>query len=171
MTQSKHSKELILYSIHKMDDNTARIAKCLNQLSEEELWKRPNLASNSMGNLILHLCGNISQYIISSLGNKPDLRARDEEFSAIGGPNKMELLDKLKATIKKANDVIKKVTETEILRVRSVQGFQYSGIAIISHVVEHYSYHTGQFAFWTKLLRDVDLNFFDGVDLNIKNEA
>jgi len=154
----------------RMNENTPRIAKCLDQLSEEEVWQRPNAASNSMGNLILHLCGNITQYIISSLGGKEDLRVRDEEFSANGGYSKKDLIQKLQSTVEAANEVIQNTSEDELLRVRPVQAYEFSGLGNIIHAVEHYSYHTGQIAFWTKLVKNKDLGFYAGVDLNKKGK-
>jgi uncharacterized damage-inducible protein DinB len=164
------SEEFKEQSIQDMLENGPRIKKCMNELSEEEIWKRPNESSNSVGNLILHLCGNMTQYIISSLGGKKDLRERDSEFAARTGYSKEELLTKLESTVDQCVNVIKGLSEEQLLQERSVQGFEYSGIGNIIHVVEHYSYHTGQIAFWTKLLRDQDLGFYTGFDLNKKNE-
>ncbi|MBN8680225.1 MAG: DUF1572 family protein [Chitinophagales bacterium] len=152
-----------------MEMNTPRIAKCLAELSEEELWQRPNEASNSVGNLMLHLCGNITQYILSSLAGRPDQRMRDAEFAAEGGYTKAELLQKLQETVNAATQVIRQASREEMLRERTVQGFQMSGIAIAVHVCEHYSYHTGQIAFWVKLLKSKDLGFYAGINLNAKN--
>lgn len=157
-------------SIHRIELNTPRIVKCLAELTEEEVWQRPNDVSNSIGNLILHLCGNIRQYAISSLGGKEDTRERDKEFSATGGYTKAELLNKLETTVAEAIQTIKDSTEENLLLVRSVQGFTYSGIGIIVHVTEHYSYHTGQIVFWTKLLKNKDMGFYAGMNLNIKNK-
>lgn len=153
-----------------MEENTPRIEKCLAELSEEEVWQRPNPASNSVGNLILHLCGNITQYAIASLGNRPDARDRDAEFAAEGGFSKSELLEKLTSTVNQAVETIRSASREELLRERTVQGFDMSGIGIIVHVCEHYSYHTGQIAFWTKILKNKDLGFYAGVDLTVKNE-
>ncbi len=169
MNTSFHA-EFILQGLLRLNENTPRIKKCLDQLNESEIWKRPNNSSNSVGNLILHLCGNITQYIISSLGKADDIRNRDAEFSATGGYTKNELLELLNKTVQKAGEIIRNCSYDELMRERSVQGFNFSGIGIIIHVVEHYSYHTGQIAFWTKLLKDQDLGFYDGYDLNIKNE-
>lgn len=156
--------------ILRMEENTPRIEKCLTELTEAEVWQRPNPASNSVGNLILHLCGNITQYAIASLGNKMDLRDRDAEFAAEGGLSKADLLEKLTWTVREAVETIRRASKEELLRARLVQGFEMSGIGIIVHVCEHYSYHTGQIAFWTKLLKNKDLGFYAGLDLNIKNE-
>lgn len=169
MERNSLTGEIKAQIIFRMEENTPRIEKCLAELTEAELWQRPNAASNSIGNLILHLCGNIGQYVISSLGNRPDARERDAEFAAKGGFTKAELLDKLRATLKEAVETIRLADEAELLRVRTVQGFDMSGIGIMVHVCEHYSYHTGQIAFWTKLLKNKDLGFYAGFDLNVKN--
>ena len=163
--------EFIAQAIHRIDENTQKLETCIQELNETEIWKRPNLHSNSVGNIILHLCGNIRQYAISSLGNSKDVRERDKEFSADGGYAGPELLKKLTDTIEHAKNVIQNTTEEELFRERKVQGYTHSGIGIILHVTEHYSYHTGQIIFWTKLLKDKDLGFYAGIDLNVKNEV
>lgn len=164
------TREFIFQSIHRIELNTPRITRCLNELSEEEVWYRPNGSSNSIGNLILHLCGNITQYIISSIGDEPDNRERDKEFAATGGFSKAELLSKLEYTISTAVEVIRNCNEESLLRVRSVQGFTYTGIGNIIHVTEHYSYHTGQIALLTKIMKNKDLGFYAGLNLNAKNQ-
>ena len=167
----KFIEEFIGQAIHRIDENTQKVATCIQELNESEIWKRPNLHSNSVGNIILHLCGNIRQYAISSLGNNKDVRERDKEFSADGGNSGSELFIKLTDTIEQAKNVIQSTTEEELLRERKVQGYTHSGIGIILHVTEHYSYHAGQIIFWTKLLKDKDLGFYAGIDLNVKNEV
>jgi uncharacterized damage-inducible protein DinB len=164
------SKEFIEQSIFRMEENNVRIEKCLAMLNEEEIWKKPNPSSNSVGNLILHLCGNIRQYIVSSLGKTEDSRMRDKEFSATGGFPKKELLGKILGTVEEANHTLKGLNGADLIARKSVQGYDLSGIGIIIHVVEHYSYHTAQIAFWTKLLKDKDLGFYTDQDLNIKNK-
>jgi uncharacterized damage-inducible protein DinB len=163
-------KEFIDQFIQRIDENNQKIITCLKELEEAETWKRPNQNSNSVGNIILHLCGNIRQYAISSLGQIEDIRERDKEFSADGGYSKSELLKKLTDTVEQAKNIIKNSSEAELLRKRQVQGFTHSGVGIIVHVTEHYSYHTGQIIFWTKLLRDKDLGFYANINLNKKNE-
>lgn len=164
------SQDFKSQSLHYLHINTPRIAQCLDLLSEEEVWQRPNASSNSVGNLILHLCGNIRQYIISGLGEQPDGRERDAEFTATGGVPKKELLQKLEDTVQEAAAVIEACDEENLLAERVVQGFPLSGTAIVIHVVEHYSYHAGQIAFWAKLLKDKDLAFYGASDLNAKNQ-
>ncbi len=169
MMEKELSIEFINQSIFRMDENTHRIHLCLEALPEEAIWQRPNASSNSIGNLILHLCGNIGQYAVSSLSGRADARQRDAEFAATAGPGKLALLERLTETVEDAKACIKLLDATELLRMRMVQGFQLSGMGIIIHVTEHYSYHTGQIAFWTKYLQDRDLGFYAGIDLNVKN--
>ena len=163
--------EFVNECIFRLDENPPRIEKCLNLLNEKEIWIRPNESSNSIGNLILHLCGNIRQYAISSLGNKPDVRERDLEFEARNGLSKVQLLQMFNQTIHEAKEVIYSLNTEDWLRKRTVQGFVFSGIGILIHVVEHLSYHTGQIAFFTKDLKNKPLGFYDELDLNLKNES
>jgi uncharacterized damage-inducible protein DinB len=165
------ANEFIEQSIYRIEKNTPKIIKCLDQLTEEQIWMRPNEASNSIGNILLHLCGNIRQYAISALGDQPDIRERDKEFSTEGGYNKEELLKKLTGTLNEAINIMRNVDEVRLMKLYSAQGFTFSGVGIIVHVTEHYSYHTGQVIFWTKQLTGHDLGFYSQVDLNKKNRA
>ncbi|WP_299209006.1 DinB family protein [uncultured Dokdonia sp.] len=137
---------------------------------EDIFWKRPNNASNSMENQILHLCGNMTQYVISSLGEQEDTRDRDTEFQIAGSYTKEVLLEKLKTTVAAVKETIINATEEQLLKKRDVQGFHFSGMGCVIHAVEHYSYHTGQIAFWVKQLINSPLGFYDGLDLTIKND-
>lgn len=160
--------EFVSQACYRMDESTRMLRTALEELDEADVWKRPNASSNSIGNLLLHLCGNIRQYAISALGSTEDLRERDAEFAARGGLDKATLLEKLLATVDEAQATIRNADAANLLRVRSVQGFRLSGLGIVLHVVEHYSYHTGQIAFWTKLLKDKDLGFYAGIDLTVR---
>jgi len=162
-------KEFIDQSLKTMDENTSKIKACMIQLDDKEIWFRHNEHVNSVGNIILHLCGNIRQYIISSLGGAPDVRERDLEFSTAGGFTNEELTAKWQDTIREATMIIARVSPENLLRHRIVQGTEHSGISIIVHVTEHYSYHTGQIIFLTKLYKNIDMGFYAGIDLNQRN--
>lgn len=165
---NKEFKEQIIY---RLNESTRMISLCFDQLPEEDIWKRPNTNSNSIGHLIVHLCGNITQYVIASLGGLEDNRERNKEFTEEKTHSKEQLLEKLKSTLYRAKEIIQNISEEELLRKREVQGFTFSGIGILIHVTEHYSYHTGQIAFWIKQLKDKkSLGFYDGIDLSIKNK-
>lgn len=162
--------EFLKNSIYRLDEDTRMIKISLDAVSESVIWKKPNVSSNSIGNQMVHICGNMTQYIIASLGEQDDFRKRDEEFSMTGGLTKIQLVQKLEDTVDKAKRVLTGCNKKQLIKKREVQGFNLSGIGIVIHAVEHYSYHTGQIAFWTKLLINKDLGFYDGRDLNIKNE-
>ncbi|WP_020567910.1 DinB family protein [Neolewinella persica] len=149
-------------SIHFLNWNLERIGRCLDELTEEQVWLRPNGSSNSVGNQVLHLCGNISQWMLTGLGDAPDHRERDMEFAAAGGFSKEQLSARLTGAIAESITVITGLKEEDITRIRPVQAYQHDGLFILIHVVEHLSYHTGQIIFWTKALKDVDLDLYGG---------
>jgi uncharacterized damage-inducible protein DinB len=168
--ESQLIEELVKNALYRMDESTRMIKKSLENVTDNEIWQKPNDSLNSIGNLILHLCGNMTQYIISSLGEMEDKRNRDAEFQTKDGLTKDESIKKLENTVDDAKRVIFDAKPEQLVKIRSVQGFSFSGVGVIMHAVEHFSYHTGQIAFWVKLLRDKDLGFYDGMDLNTKNE-
>jgi uncharacterized damage-inducible protein DinB len=162
-------KEFIDQTIKTIDENTSKIKACMKQLDEKDIWFRHNEHINSVGNMILHLCGNIRQYIISSLGGAPDIREREIEFSTVNGFTNAELTAKWQDTMHEAVTIITHTSAENLLRHRVVQGSTLSGIGIIIHITEHYSYHTGQIIFLTKMYKNVDMGFYNGIDLNQRN--
>lgn len=154
---------------YRMLESVRMIEKSLIHVRDEDMWHKPNSKLNSMANLLLHLSGNIRQYVISSLGETADLREREKEFTKISDTGKQELLQAFKDTVQEALEVISICSEEELLRKREVQGFELDGLGIVLHVVEHLSYHTGQIAFWVKYSQEKDLGFYDGHDLNRLN--
>ncbi len=157
-------------TIFRIEESTRMIGLALEKISDEHVWQRPNNSSNSIGNQLLHLCGNMTQYVISNIGEKPDMRDRDAEFDATEGYTKDTLLKMLITTATEVIVTIKHASEAQLLKKRHVQGFYFSGMGAIIHAVEHYSYHTGQIAFWVKELVDAPLGFYDGQDLNATNK-
>jgi len=147
------------------DESLPRILKCMDQLSNEQIWWRPNESSNSIGNLVLHLCGNMSQWIYSGLGGFPDHRTRQSEFDDRSVVDKHELREMLVLTMEKLKPGILNLKEEELLQSRPVQTFIETGLTILIHVTEHFSYHTGQIAYITKLLTDKPLGFYEGISL------
>jgi len=136
-----------------------RIARCLTMLSEKEIWWRGNATSNSVGNLVLHLQGNVRQWIISGLGGSPDRRERDKEFAEHGPISRWKLLALLKRTVTEACRVLETLPPHDLSRMRQIQRFRVTGFKAVAHVTEHFAYHTGQIAYATKLLRRRDLKF------------
>ncbi|HVB29820.1 MAG TPA: DUF1572 family protein [Terriglobia bacterium] len=136
-----------------------RIIRCLKLLSEEEIWWRPNRASNSVGNLVLHLQGNVRQWIICGLGGQADQRDRDREFTERGSVPRRALLAGLRKTLKEADQVLAKIGEPDLARQFSIQGFEVTGLQVVCHVAEHFAFHAGQIIFVTKLKCRKDLRF------------
>ena len=150
------------FSVEKLKQLESRIQECLNRLSEEEIWWRGSNESNAVGNLILHLCGNLRQWILSGIGGEPDTRQRDLEFAKVARPGRDELSQLLSDTVQKVVTIIAAVPADK-LRSRDrfgVQGYETSVLEAIYHVVEHFSMHTGQIVYATKLLRNQDLGFY-----------
>jgi uncharacterized damage-inducible protein DinB len=135
------------------------IVKSLQQLSEEEIWWRPNSASNSAGNLVLHLCGNVRQWIVSHLGGVEFKRERDREFSEQGPIPRNKLVTQLRRTVRDACRVLARLSDDSLAGKHTIQGLHVTGLDAVFHVVEHFGYHTGQIIYITKLKRAQDLRF------------
>ena len=142
-----------------------RIHTCLNKLTEEQIWWRPNAASNSVGNLVLHLAGNVRQWVIAGIGGQQDMRDRNAEFEAQGPMPLRELVIVLDKAMADIRPVIDGVTPAELLQRKPVQVFEETVLTILVHVTEHFSYHTGQIAWITKMLTEQQVGFYEGQDL------
>jgi uncharacterized damage-inducible protein DinB len=145
----------------------ARIRRCLDELEDEEIWHRPGATTVSIGNLILHLAGNVRQWIVASLGGAVDDRRRQEEFDTQGPLPRAELLARLDAAVDEALAVIEALKPADLLAPHRIQGFEETGLSAILHVVEHFSYHVGQISLMTKLAKSVDLGYYDDDQLDI----
>jgi len=162
--------EFISNCCYRLDESLRMIKISLDTISEEQVWQKPNDSLNTIGNLILHLCGNMTQYGIASLNETVDERQRDVEFSTKGGFTKKELLKKLETTVNEVKKTLQNTSAERLVSLKKVQGFEFSGIGNSIHLVEHFSYHTGQIAFWVKLLNNKPLGFYDGLDLTVLND-
>ena len=155
-------KEYIQYSRQRLTkEYLPRIQHCLNELSDDEIWWRAHETDNSVGNLILHLSGNVQQWIISGIGGAHDARDRPKGFSERGPISKTELLKKLEATLHEADRVLEQFDLSKLLEVRHIQKYDITCLDAISHVVEHFAQHLGQIIYITKLRKGVDLKFYN----------
>lgn len=121
-----------------------KIRLALSAMPESALWARANASSNSAGNLVLHLAGNVRQWIVSGVGGAPDVRTRDAEFAAQGGHTRDALLAHLDAACAEAVAVFDRLDAAALGETRQIQGRATTVMAAIYHVVEHFSTHTGQ---------------------------
>jgi len=137
-----------------------KIEKCLDLLSEEDVWWRSHETNNSVGNLLLHLSGNVRQWIVSGIGGAPDSRQRPLEFSERNPIPKEIVWSKLQDAVADASQVLKTFPAGQLLEKRNIQGFDNTALQAIFHVVEHFSLHTGQIIYITKLRQGRDLKFY-----------
>jgi len=138
-----------------------KIEGCISMLTEDEVWHRPNQQSNSVGNLLLHLAGNIRQWILTGVCGESDVRDRPSEFAATGSIPRVDLLSSLRVAVGEVDAALQTLDPAELLTLRTVQGYDVLVIDAIYHVVEHFSMHTGQVVWITKSLTGRDLRFYD----------
>jgi uncharacterized damage-inducible protein DinB len=150
--------EFLRFSGEKLTELCGRIETCVAKLTPEQIWTRGAENENAVGNLMLHLAGNVRQWIICGVGGAEDRRDRDSEFDARSGA---DALERLRATVSEAVEVLKALPHEGLGERRTIQK-RYEGtlLAAIYHVVEHFSMHTGQIIFATKLLTGADLEFY-----------
>lgn len=146
-----------------------RLRKAVEPLSQEQIWWRPNAASNSIGNLVLHLNGNVWQWLVASFNRLHDERDRPGEFSATGDLSAADLLARLGQTIDEAAKVLARLTPEELLATWHIQGYTVSGLAAVYQVVEHFGLHYGQIVYVTKMQEGRDLGFYS--ELNKSSRA
>jgi uncharacterized damage-inducible protein DinB len=141
-----------------------RLKACVEVLSDEQVWWRANEACNSVGNLILHLNGNVRQWLVDSFEGREDQRDRPAEFAAEGGLTAAALLERLGATLDGAREVLERLTEAELVARYEIQGYNVSGLEAVYQVVEHFGLHYGQIAYIAKSLSGRDLGFYRELD-------
>jgi len=148
------------FSVRKLRQLAERIVQCLDRLDEEEVWARGGNHENAVGNLLLHLAGNVRQWILSGVGGAPDTRQRDSEFAARGSLSKAELVSQLTETVNEAAAVLESLPPGRLTQSMSPQGYQVTLLEGIYHVVEHFAQHTGQIIYVTKMFTGRDLEFY-----------
>jgi uncharacterized damage-inducible protein DinB len=141
-------------------DFLPKLLKCASDLSEDDLWWRPNEASNSVGNLLLHVCGNLRQWIVGGAGGGSLERDREAEFGARGSRSKAELISLVETTAREVDRVLADLREDTLMDRIEVQGFDVTRLQAVYHSIEHFSYHLGQIAYVTKLRSGKDLGIF-----------
>mgnify|MGYP000639807866 CR=1 FL=1 len=148
------------------EESYARIFKCLEVMDDPQIWFAPNKNIPSVGNLILHLCGNMRQWVLSGLGNKLDNRDRDSEFIPQQDIRKCDLIFLMENVRVNIREVLIELPEDFETRKVKIQGFNETGFTVLTHVMEHFSYHTGQITTLTKLQQNMDTGYYKGFDLN-----
>ena len=144
-----------------VSDYLPKIERCVEKLTDEQIWWRANDESNSIGNLILHLCGNARQWIVCGVGSQPDNRNRDAEFEQRDQIPRDELLRLLRTTLAEVEATLRTVDPGLVLEHRKIQGHDVDILEAVFHVTEHFSMHTGQIIMLTKMLTASDLQFYE----------
>ena len=139
----------------------SKIEKSISKLNDEQIWWRPNENSNSIANLLLHLNGNVRQYLIAGVGEKIFERNRELEFNERKNISSNILLNQLKETVNEATEILNNLDLEKLTEVRIIQGKEKTLLDAIYHSVEHFSMHTGQIIFISKLLLNEDLEFYE----------
>ncbi|HEY2861102.1 MAG TPA: DUF1572 family protein [Terracidiphilus sp.] len=149
-----------------LDQSWPRLRACVESLSDEQVWWRPNPSSNSIANIMLHLNGNVTQWLIVSFTHAEDARDRPAEFSRTEGLSGAALIDMLAATMERLSTTLDQLTEADLRTEFHIQGYHVTGLEAIYHVVEHFALHYGQIAYITKMLRSEDLGFYKELNAN-----
>lgn len=153
-------KTFLDFSVRKLTLLASRLADCLGRLNDEQVWARACDTENAVGNLVMHLCGNVRQWVISGIGGAVDVRHRPSEFAAEGGITASELKQKLDETVTEAVRVIQGISSERLAERLTIQGYDVTVLEAIYTVVEHFAQHTGQVIYATKALTGLDLGYY-----------
>ena len=138
-----------------------KLRHCVNALPPEAVWARPNDGSNSIGNLLVHLAGNVTEWILGGVGGQTISRYRAGEFAQKTGRDASKLLDDLEAVLRKADSVLAELTAKDLERSIVIQGRETTVLGAIYHVVEHFAMHTGQIVLLTKIYAPGKIRFYE----------
>ena len=156
--------EFVGVSRRELKEQLRRIEACVDLLTIDQLWARRHETENTVGNLILHLRGNVRQWIVCGVGGRPDDRDRTAEFSARERLAADELLAPLRETLAETDAVLGSLSVQDLMESRRIQGHQLTTLHAIYHVVEHFSGHVGQIIWATKQATGRDLGFYRYLD-------
>jgi uncharacterized damage-inducible protein DinB len=152
--------EFVNVSASQLEKHLGRIEDCVGKLTSEQFWTRYGENQNAIGNLVLHLTGNVRQWILSGVGGAPDTRVRQVEFSTRTPAPAADLMKTLRTTVEEATAVIRGLSAEALMQRITVQGYEVTKLEAVYHVVEHFSGHSFQIIFATKLLTGADLEFY-----------
>lgn len=155
--------EFLDYSAKKLDQMCERVEACMAKLTPEQAWHRGSENENAAGNLVLHLTGNVRQWILTGIGGEPNTRDRDAEFAARGEGEQRDLgriARDLRVAVDAALELLGKLPRERLMERVEIQQHRVTVLEAIYHVVEHFSGHTGQIIFITKAYSGQDLGFY-----------
>ena len=147
-------------SRHQLRERVRRIEICLSKLSTTQIWSRQHEIENAIGNLVLHLAGNVRQWIVCGIGGEEDRRDRDAEFSHRDSLPAAEILARLRQAVDEADAVLDRLSGRDLLARHRIQVYEVTALHAVYHVVEHFAEHTGQIVWATKRMTGEDLRFY-----------
>ena len=138
-----------------------KLRLAVEALPDAALWWRANEESNSVGNLLLHLNGNVRQWMLSGVAGQANERHRAEEFAARTGGSASALLTELNRTLDDVDRALSAVTSEQLTESRTIQGREITVLDAVLHVVEHFSYHLGQIVVIAKMQQPDAVHFYE----------
>jgi len=160
-------RQFLTFAANTLRDHyLPKIKEAVAMLSEEELWARESDNTNSVGNLLMHLTGNVRQHIGSGVGGRPDDRIRPKEFAARGGATASSLILELELAVQEAYHTIATLDPRMLSDERVIQGNKVSLLKDIFHVVEHFAYHTGQIVYVVKALKQHSFPWYNHLEIS-----
>ena len=153
-------------AVARLRQQESRIHDCLSRLTDEQIWARGNENSNSIGNLVLHLIGNLGQWVVAGVGGQMDVRDRDSEFSTKSGYSAAQLSSRLKARLDEVVWILETLPPSRLMEQVTPQGYSLPVMEVITHITEHFYHHGGQIMLLTKLYLNVDLGYYKHLNSN-----
>ena len=152
---------------HLFIEGKQRIAKCLACIPEALIHQSPNAQITPVANQVVHLNGNIRQWLGEGLLGCAYTRARHQEFQAsdLTSEQLMLLWEELE------QDLVPHVSKLDRLNLHTavcIQGFHTTVLGAWLHVLEHFSYHVGQMSLLAKYYSNQDLGYYEGLDLEVQ---
>lgn len=155
------------FELRVFTESYPRIQKCLSTVSQKQLWEAPNENMVSIGCLVKHLLGNAQQWLLAGVLDKEFTRNRDAEFVSEPELSKEDLIVQMKSVQERISENLKNLTDDQLSRKLTIQGFDTTGFSAMVNVIEHFSYHTGQISLLTKLFQNIDLGYYDNHNLDV----
>jgi hypothetical protein len=168
--EEKDSAQLLLTEVvARMRTWLDRAIHCIDQLDETQVWYRPNASSNAIGNLVLHLVGNLRQWILGGIDNQPDTRDRPLEFKTTYGYSKNQLRNLLKHTVEQCCKAVQEMPASRVTERKRIQGVDVTLAHAVVMAVSHLGLHVGQIQYIGKmLLSDAYVESWKPPETNVK---
>jgi uncharacterized damage-inducible protein DinB len=143
------------------DEYRVKLRTAVQAIPPDRLWWRPNEESNSAGNLLVHLAGNLGQWMLAGVGGRPSTRNRAAEFAARDGADAATLLADLERVLDDVDAVLRGITHERLLERCAIQGREITVLDAVFHVTEHFSTHLGQIILLAKMAAPGRVRFYE----------